>query len=238
MTKIKLKREHSIDVVNNASTSPDDDVKLKSELDPPPHFQDKLPWCSIYYYELDQRYGDPFHGHSPIVKIDGWTNPCDGTRFCLGIITNISRNREIELVRRNIGNGISLIYEQGTISLKNTSDSSIFVQSEQLNIQWKLKPKRVIKIPAGHEADIFDNARFIEQLSQCTGFEALYRLNILCTLRLSFIKGWGDNYRRDHITKTPCWIEICLNSQLHYLDQLLRKMEPPCSTISSSSPSR
>ena len=80
-------------------------------------------------------------GHSPIVKIDGWTNPCDGTRFCLGIITNISRNREIELVRRNIGNGISLIYEQGTISLKNTSDSSIFVQSEQLNIQWKLKPK-------------------------------------------------------------------------------------------------
>ena len=155
MTKIQLKREPSIDVVNNASTSLDDDVKLKSELDPPPHFQDKLPWCSIYYYELDQRYGDPFHGewlsqiksfknrqgHSPIVKIDGWTNPCDGTRFCLGIITNISRNREIELVRRNIGNGISLIYEQGTISLKNTSDSSIFVQSEQLNIQWKLKPK-------------------------------------------------------------------------------------------------
>ena len=61
MTKQQLKREHSIDVVNNASTSPDD-VKLKSELDPLPHFQNKLPWCSIYYYELDQRYGDPFHG--------------------------------------------------------------------------------------------------------------------------------------------------------------------------------
>ena len=62
----------------------------------------------------------------------------------------------------------------------------------------KSHSKRVIKVPAGHEADIFDNARFIEQLSQCTGFEALYRKNILCTLRLSFIKGWGDNYRKSY----------------------------------------
>ena len=85
-----------------------------------------------------------FEGHSPIVKIDGWTNPCDGTRFCLGIITNISRTREIELVRRSIGNGISLIYEQGTISLKNTSESSIFVQSEQMNILWHLKQKECL----------------------------------------------------------------------------------------------
>ena len=157
MTKILVKRENSqeLDDENDSKRR----VVVKTEVDHREvHFQEKRPWCSIYYYELDQRYGDPFHGevtnkvrpnhslgivqgHSPIVKIDGWTNPCDGTRFCLGIITNISRNREIELVRRNIGNGISLIYEQGTISLKNASESSIFVQSEQLNIQWKLKPK-------------------------------------------------------------------------------------------------
>ena len=83
-------------------------------------------------------------GTYPIVKIDGWTNPHGDGRFCLGSIPNPQRSREIELVRRNIGVGIELIYEMGKISLKNISDSSVFIQSPQMNYNWSLDPKEMV----------------------------------------------------------------------------------------------
>ena len=77
----------------------------------------------------------------PIIRIDGWTDPNNDARFCLGSVYNGQRSREIELVRRNIGAGIELIYELGKISLKNISETSVFIQSPQMNYNWSLDPK-------------------------------------------------------------------------------------------------
>jgi len=46
----------------------------------------------------------------------------------------------------------------------------------------------------------------------------------LCTLRLSFVKGWGPDYPRETIKDTPCWIEIKLNRPLQLLDEVLQSM--------------
>jgi len=46
----------------------------------------------------------------------------------------------------------------------------------------------------------------------------------LCTLRLSFVKGWGPDYPRETIKDTPCWIEIKLNRALQLVDEVLQSM--------------
>ena len=66
-----------------------------------------------------------------------------------------------------------------------------------MNDMFRMDHKTVCKIPAGHEVDIFDNQKFAARLGKLVefGFEAVYRLYEMCTIRLSFVKGWGSEYR-------------------------------------------
>lgn len=72
-------------------------------------------------------------------------------RLCLGSIENSLRTNESKMARKQVHEGVELRYEGGRIQLRNTSPTSIFVQSTNMNQTHQLRHQTVIKIPSGHQ---------------------------------------------------------------------------------------
>uniref|UniRef100_A0A670YAT6 Mothers against decapentaplegic homolog n=1 Tax=Pseudonaja textilis TaxID=8673 RepID=A0A670YAT6_PSETE len=203
----------------------------------PVSYEEPVQWCSIAYYELNKRVGETFQAFSRSILIDGFTDPSNKDRFCLGLLSNINRNSSIENTRNHIRKGAHLYYVGGEVFVECLSDCSIFVQSWNANHECGFHRSTVCKIPSGYSLKIFNNLLFAQLLSQAInyGFEAVSELTKMCFIRMSFVKGWGAGYHRQAITSTPCWVEIHLHGALKWLDQVLREMGSPEAPISSIS---
>lgn len=202
-------------------------------------YKDPSYWASIAYYELNSRVGDPFRAKSTSVFIDGFTDPSNNSnRFCLGTLSNINRTSAVENARRYIGKGAHLYFVHGQVYVECLSDSSIFVQSRLFNSQKNLQLNTVCKILPGCSLMIFNNSDFAALIAKAVsqgGYDAVFDLTKMCTIRMSFVKGWGAEYHRQDITSTPCWVEIHLQGALQWLDRVLVEMDSPANMVSSVS---
>uniref|UniRef100_A0A915CCS4 Mothers against decapentaplegic homolog n=1 Tax=Parascaris univalens TaxID=6257 RepID=A0A915CCS4_PARUN len=198
-------------------------------------------WATISYFELNTRVGEQFKVSSPTIQIDGFTDPTSNpSKICLGLLSNVNRNQQIESTRRHIGKGVKLTYvpNQGTLFAECQSESAIFIQSRNCNYFHNFHPTTVCKITNGISLKIFDMSKFRELLvesTRCRSFDASYELTKMTIIRMSFVKGWGSEYQRQDVTSTPCWIEVHLHAPLQWLDKALSQMGPPPNPISSIS---
>lgn len=201
-------------------------------------YQEPPYWATIAYYELNCRVGEAFRCNSQSVVIDGFTNPSNNSnRFCLGQLSNVNRNSTIENTRRHIGKGALISFVRGEVFVECLSDSAIFVQSRMCNHHYNFHSTTVCKIPPKCSLKIFNNSEFATLLSQAVnhGYESVFELTKMCTIRMSFVKGWGAEYHRQDVTSTPCWVEIHLHGPLQWLDKVLTQMDSPVNAISSVS---
>ncbi|VDK29141.1 unnamed protein product, partial [Gongylonema pulchrum] len=123
---------------------------------------------------------------------------------------------------REPGDAIHKIYSQATLKV---FDLRQCYSQLRLHNMYQLVATEMLNNPAGNSKNpLFalnrGNAEFTGCLTQVANI-GVDELRSLCSLAVSFVKGWGPDYDRKTITETPCWIEVQINRALQLLDEVL-----------------
>ncbi|XP_033127281.1 mothers against decapentaplegic homolog 6-like [Anneissia japonica] len=166
------------------------------------------PWCSIAYWENRTRVGRMFSVLPDFVNIFYELPHGDG--FCLGQLQTESRSENVIRTRTKIGYGLVLSKDRDGVWIYNRSNYALFINSPTLD-DPQSRTLTVVKLLPGFSIKAFDYT--LAEILEVTRTEPDVPIGPTDSnsLRISFVKGWGGRYSRQHITSCPCWVEIILS---------------------------
>ncbi|XP_054745074.1 mothers against decapentaplegic homolog 7 [Anastrepha obliqua] len=176
--------------------------------------EERQSWCQVAYWELNERVGNRYCVQKPFVNIyaEGSSDCKWSQDMCLMELAakKGTPSREgVENTRQKIGLGLILSQESDGVWLYNRSKAPVFILSPTLNESLTC----VYKVAPGDCLKAFDNnrAQSLNCSSQFPGAEAgPINMQSIC---ISFVKGWGEHYKRQDIMKCPCWLEISFSQR-------------------------
>ncbi|GMR53573.1 hypothetical protein PMAYCL1PPCAC_23768, partial [Pristionchus mayeri] len=194
-------------------------------------FEETSCWLKLSYGEGDKvrTHINEVHGHE--YTIDSSTNPSDSERLCVGYFTGMEtvRDKKLEEIRRAIGRGVRLYHSGGEVYIECLSDHPIFVQCPAANRRYGMAASSVVRVEPKTTLKIFNYSEFSNELAQAVerGFEPVYSLIKLCSIRVSFVKGWGHEYSRSRLDQTGCWFIANFPAPALWIEKVIQKMGAP-----------
>eukprot|EP00096_Caligus_rogercresseyi_P015812 TRINITY_DN828_c1_g1_i1.p1 TRINITY_DN828_c1_g1~~TRINITY_DN828_c1_g1_i1.p1 ORF type:complete len:337 (-),score=93.45 TRINITY_DN828_c1_g1_i1:376-1386(-) len=172
--------------------------------------QGVFPWCKLAYWEESHRVGPMFPVYDS--SLDVFSEFLKGSGLSLsGLFTqNTNPSTSTREVRKKIGRGLSLSQESSGLWIHNRGSNAIFVNSPTLDLQPLTGVFIVYKVPPGHSVLAFNYDIYSGPLSHFRALRDSGPRSDERSVRVSFAKGWGTNYKRPNVTNCPCWLEIML----------------------------
>ncbi|KAG5670755.1 hypothetical protein PVAND_000996 [Polypedilum vanderplanki] len=171
-------------------------------------------WCQLAYWELSERVGSKVPVEDSAVDVFG--EQTRGAGLCIKTIAQQRSTKTPDLVlktREKIGLGVTLSRESDGVWLYNRSSQPVFVHSPTLcDMDSRATIPCPYKIPPGHCIRAFDPLKVNESIIWPSTISGI-QLGPVDThsVRISFAKGWGQNYSRQDVTSCPCWLEVLLS---------------------------
>uniref|UniRef100_A0A0K0F1R5 Mothers against decapentaplegic homolog n=1 Tax=Strongyloides venezuelensis TaxID=75913 RepID=A0A0K0F1R5_STRVS len=164
------------------------------------------------------------------------------------VLREVSTDKVLQSIGRGVRFDIK---GEGNIWISNLSTHPVFVQSSYLDgdsetgIVYKISPLATFKVfdlddcyrqlkrinmykNLAEAAENFslNERRHIEESINTTTLNKAIDTGVddmrnICSIKLSFVKGWGEGYGRERISEVPCWIDVTVNRALQILDHIL-----------------
>lgn len=133
---------------------------------------------------------------------------------------------------RVAGDAVHKIYSQATLKVFDLRQC--YQQMRQQNM-YQVVAAEAISNPYGNSRNPLvglcaESPEYANRISQAASW-GVDDLRSLCSMAVSFVKGWGPDYNRRTIKETPCWVEVQINRALQLLDEVLHT--PALTSLSS-----
>jgi len=171
-----------------------------------------LTWCRLAYWEERSRVGHQVPISASAVQVfSHQSRPQPGTdAMCLESLFSLNYKPSLATVRtrEKIGLGLIINKDEEGVWCHNRTHVPIFVNSPTLDVP-NSRTFNVFKIPPGFSMQIFnfELSTVYKRMRDPSCYDGPFDPH---SVRLSFAKGWGQNYSRQSVECCPCWLEILL----------------------------